>query len=67
MSITVKALCPSCKGAKAILGIGYVKKKCHTCDGDGYVFKSSDIRTDVQQQSTQVQLKRRGRPPKSKD
>jgi len=56
-----KKRCLVCNGLKFVEGLGYMGKKCQTCQGIGYTlerggFKEEGLPTP----------KRRGRPPKKK-
>ncbi len=34
--------CPSCKGSRKILGMGFIEDDCKTCDGQGWLKLEED-------------------------
>lgn len=64
--MSIRKICPTCKGQKNIQTLGYMVKKCNNCQGVGHVsFAESPKREDSERLPEALVVRRRGRPPKN--
>jgi hypothetical protein len=57
-------ICTVCRGLKFVIGVGYMREKCHNCDGLGYLIVSPRLEALEKAIESEKPKKRMGRPPK---